>query len=156
MRLAEKQEDVIEEVTPGGSAPESGAENAYADGGSAPPAASLTAALIQRSKSDWRGAETATPELQAEPEVLEEAVGARAQQAVLEEAFAEEEVFAEPEPVVVAAPVERYEFQSVRESAAEWHLFRAPSAGFWDRLMKDVSIFTIFFAVLVFVILQIM
>lgn len=52
-------------------------------------------------------------------------------------------------------PIERTEFRSVRESAAEWTLIRTPSIGFWDRFMRDASIFVIFFAVLVFVVLQI-
>jgi hypothetical protein len=87
---------------------------------------------------------------EAAPEALEEPVGARAQQAILEEAFAE------PAPAVAVPPIERAEFQSARDSAANWRLRSGPSAGFWERLIRDVSIFTIFFAVLVFAILQTM
>jgi len=148
MRLAEKWGDMTGEDTLDGRVLE-----VSTDGSQASPAASLTAGLIQRGKEGWRGADIAgkeAPGRQAVPEAAEESVGARAQQAVLEEAFAE------PEPVTVTSPIERFEFQSVRDSAADWNLFRAPSASFWDRFLKDVSIFTIFFAVLVFVILQIM
>jgi hypothetical protein len=144
------------------------------DGSKAPPAASLTASLIQRGYETWRDEDAepherqtmpdaapeavsetspeAAPETspEAAPEALEEPVGARAQQAILEEAFAE------PAPAVAVPPIERAEFQSARDSAANWRLRSGPSAGFWERLIRDVSIFTIFFAVLVFAILQTM
>ncbi len=138
------------------------------DDSKAPPAASLTASLIQRGHETWRDEDDepfeqpATPEAvrepepareaspEAAPEPLEEPVGARARQAILEEAFAE------PAPAVAASPIERAEFQSARDSAANWRLRSGPSAGFWERLIRDASIFTIFFAVLVFVILQTM
>ena len=84
------------------------------------------------------------------PAVSEEPVGARAQQALLEEAFAD------PEPVDATSPIERSEFQSARDSAAGWSSRNSPSASFWERVVKDVSIFTIVFAVLVFAILQTM
>ena len=79
-----------------------------------------------------------------------EPIGARAQQAILEETFAA------PEPVAVTPPIERSEFQSARDSAANWRLLNGPPAGFWERVIRDVSIFTIVFAALVFVILQTM
>ena len=82
------------------------------------------------------------------PEAAEEPVDARAQQTILEEAFTE------PAPAAAAPPIERSEFQSARDSAARWRLRSGPSAGFWERVIKDVSIFTIFFAVLMFAILQ--
>lgn len=145
MQLAQKWDDLTGDGALAGRALEGST-----DGAQASPAAALTAGLIQRGKDGWRGADAEAPEQQVVPEVLDEPVGARPQQAVLEE------MFAEPEPVTALPAIDRAEFQSVREAAAEWHLFRAPSAGFWDRFLKDVSIFTIFFAVLVFVILQIM
>ncbi len=146
MRLAEKWDDMTDEDAPVGRV-----LGASPDGSQASPAAALTANLIQRGKDGWHGADTQAGGLQVVPEEApEKPVGARAQQAVLEE------VFAEPEPVSALPAIDHTEFQSVREAAAEWHLFRAPSASFWDRFLKDVSIFTIFFAVLVFVILQIM
>lgn len=153
MRLAEKLDDVtgegalVDRMLEGSA--EGSAEGSN-DGSQASPAAALSAVLIQRGKDGWRGAGAEASEHQARPEGPGEPVGARAQQAVLEG------VFPEPEPVTATPPIDRAEFQSVREAAAEWHLFRAPSASFWDQLLKDVSIFTIFFAVLVFVILQIM
>lgn len=149
MRLAEKLDDVTGEGALVDRMLEGSAEGSN-DGSQASPAAALSAVLIQRGKDGWRGAGAEASEHQARPEGPGEPVGARAQQAVLEE------VFPEPEPVTATPPIDRAEFQSVREAAAEWHLFRAPSASFWDQLLKDVSIFTIFFAVLVFVILQIM
>lgn len=149
MRLAEKLDDVTGEGALVDRMLEGSAEGST-DGSQASPAAALSAVLIQRGKDGWRGAGTEASGHQALPEGPGEPVGARAQQAVLEE------VFPEPEPVTATPPIDRAEFQSVREAAAEWHLFRAPSASFWDQLLKDVSIFTIFFAVLVFVILQIM
>lgn len=150
MRLAEKWDDMTDEDAPVGQAPGRSADGT-AGSVQALPAAALTAGLVQRGKDGWNGADTQARELQIVPEEgPEEPVGARAQQAVLEE------VFAEPEPVSALPAIDHAEFQSVREAAAEWHLFRAPSASFWDRFLKDVSIFTIFFAVLVFVILQIM
>lgn len=137
MRLAEKLDDMAD----------AGAD----DGVQASPAAALSAGLILRGKKDvWRGVDTTVRGLQTASEGRPEPAGARAQQTVLEEAFAE------PEPVSALPIIDHAEFQSVREAAAEWHLFRAPSASFWERFLKDVSIFTIFFAVLVFVILQIM
>jgi hypothetical protein len=142
MRLAEKWDDMTDEDAPVGQVLE-----VSADGSQASPAAALTAGLIQRGKNGCLGAGAEASAQQPGPE---EPIGARAQQAVLEE------VFAEPEPVTATPAIDHAEFQSVREAAAEWHLFRAPSASFWDRFLKDVSIFTIFFAVLVFVILQIM
>lgn len=145
MRLAEKWDDMTGEDAMAGRVLEGST-----DGPQASPAAALTAGLIQRGKDGWRGADTGAGERQAAPEGRPESVGARAQQTALEEAFAE------PEPVTALPAIDHAEFQSVRDAAAEWHLFRAPSAGFWDRFLKDVSIFTIFFAVLVFVILQIM
>lgn len=146
MRLAEKRDDMTDEISPDSATP-----TGPADDCGVPPAASLTAGLIQRGRDGWRRANSEPTEHRAATAAPEEpVVGARAQQAVLEEAFPARE------PVAAIAAIDRSDFQSVREAAAEWHLFRAPAAGFWDRLMRDVSIFTIFFAVLVFVILQIM
>ena len=145
MRLAEKREDMTDE-----DASEGRVQEGSTDDPQISPAASLSASLIQRGKDGWRGVETAVRGVKAAPEGPEEPVGARAQQAVLEEKFAE------PGSVSALPAIDRAEFQSVRESAAEWNLFRGPSTGFWDRFLKDVSIFTIFFAVLVFLILQIL
>lgn len=149
MRLAEKRDDMTDDVAPVSKVPAADAE-----GSGSPPAASLTADLIQRRQDSSRGAPADPPEHQATPEVSEvlddEPAGARVQQAILEKAFAE------PEPVEALPPIERSEFQSARDSAAHWSLRGGPSAAFWDRVIKDVSIFTIFFAVLVFVILQTM
>ena len=172
MRLAEKRDDMIDESTPENNEPA-----ADADKPKAPPAASLTAQLIQRvqDESQDRHAEPVQPVVipgavrrPAMPEVIDhqpspqaserdamdeppnEQFGARAQQAILEETFAA------PEPVVVTSPIERSEFQSARVSAANWRLLNGPPAGFWERVIRDVSIFTIVFAALVFVILQTM
>ncbi len=151
MHLAEKSDDMTDEDRANEKA-----SAASKDGSKTPPAASLTASLIQRGHESWRDEDAepfepqATPELAPEPHPSEEPVGARAQQALLEEAFTA------PAPAVATAPIERAEFQSARDSAAHWRLRSGPSAGFWERLIKDVSIFTIFFAVLVFAILQTM
>lgn len=153
MHLAEKSDDMTDEDRANQKAP-----GAPKDASKTPPAASLTAALIQRGHEARYEEEVepiapstmpeATPESQ--PHHAEQPAGARAQQAILEEAFAD------PTPAVATAPIERAEFQSARDSAAHWRLRSGPSAGFWERLIKDVSIFTIFFAVLVFAILQTM
>ena len=181
MRLAEKRDGMIDDSTPETTEPA-----ANTDRPKAPPAASLTAQLIQRvqDESQARRAEPAPSvvipgaarrpvkpaviEHQATPQPIEhrssapagnsdatavwpdEPVGARAQQAILEQAFAE------PEPVTAAPPIERSEFQSARDSAATWRSRNGPPVGFWERVIKDVSIFTIVFALLVFAILQTM
>ncbi len=168
MRLAKKLDAAYEKNTP-----RSKALVVYTDRPKAPPAASLSSASVQRGKDSWGGFQVEhieqqvmqntshLPEksvveqvrpavLEQAPEVLEEPVGARAQQAVLEQAFEE------PEPVVVTSPIDRSEFQSTRDSAAHWSLRSRPLGSYWERFIRDVSIFTIFFAVLVFVILQTM
>jgi hypothetical protein len=84
------------------------------------------------------------------PEISDEPIGVRAQQAILEKTF---EAL---EPVEATAPIERSEFQSARDSAAGWRIRRGRPSNYWERIIKDVSIFTIFFAVLMLVILQAM
>ena len=168
MQLAKKQ-DEMDKKNP----PHSKALVVYTDRPKAPPAASLSSASVQRGKDSWGGFQVEQIEqqvmqeashlpeepvvarvqpavLEQAPEVLEEPVGARAQQAVLEQAFEE------PEPVVVTSPIDRSEFQSTRDSAAHWSLRSRPLGSYWERVIRDVSIFTIFFAVLVFAILQTM
>ncbi len=168
MRLAKKQDAADEK-----NLPHNKALVVYTDRPKAPPAASLSSVSVQRGKDSWGGfqveqieqqmmQETAhLPEkpvveqvqpaiLELAPEALEEPVGARAQQADLEQAFEE------PEPVVVTSPIDRSEFQSTRDSAAHWSLRSRPLGSYWERVIRDVSIFTIFFAVLVFAILQTM
>jgi hypothetical protein len=83
-------------------------------------------------------------------EISDEPISVRAQQAILEKAF---EAL---EPVEATAPIERSEFQSARDSAAGWRIRRGRSSNYWERIIKDVSIFTIFFAILVLAILQAM
>ncbi len=172
MRLAEKRDVMTDEDTP-----DCNDLVVRADKPKAPPAASLTAELIQRGQDSGHDEQVEPIEHQAVsqvieqqpmpqetelelmleeaeyknlPAVSEEPVGARAQQALLEEAFAD------PEPVAATSPIERSEFQSARDSAAGWSSRNSPSASFWERVVKDVSIFTIVFAVLVFAILQTM
>jgi len=149
MRLAVKWDGMTGDDAGVGGVPEMFTE-VSADGSQASPAAALTAGLIQRGKGVWRGVDATVRGLQAAPEGRPELAGARAQQTHLVEAYAA------PEPVTPLPAIDHAEFQSVREAAADWPLFRAPSANFWERFLKDVSIFTIFFAILVFVILQIM
>ena len=161
-QLAEKSDDMSDQE------PSNEKVAASRSGGAkAPPAASLTALSVRRGHAEQRedaaefDAPPATPEPAPEPEPVSEPapelapepegapVDARAQQAILEDAFVE--------PVAVAAPpIERAELQSARDAAAKWRLRRSPSVGFWERVIKDASIFTIFFAVLVFAILQTM
>jgi len=77
-------------------------------------------------------------------------VGARARQAILEQAFAEQPQDGAP------AMLDRAELQGARDAAAQWSNRSGLPAYFWERLARDVSIFTIVFAALVLVILQAM
>ena len=129
----------------------------------APVGARAQQAILEQafSEPEFTELELAAPEL-AEPELAapelaesELAESELAEPALAAPEFVEPELV-EPEPVAVTPPIARTEFQSARDSAAHWSLRRSPFAGFWDRFFKDVSIFTIFFAVLVFVILQTM
>ncbi len=189
MRLAEKRDDLADERASDGRARTASGDNGHA------PAASLTADLILRGQRDGQQDEQHQDEQcqgaqrdvapdplpqsdpLPQPEPADEPsgpTGARAQQAVLEEAFAEPEPEPELEQAVVAPPapvkpssgrsklaemtppLQRTEFEATRASAERWGLRGGPSAGFWDRFVKDVSIFTIFFAVLILAILQTM
>ena len=148
-QLADKRDDMTDQEPPNDKTV---AE--HTDGSKAPPAASLTASLIHRDQTNWHDDEVEPVEQPATrevvPEAAEEPVDARAQQAILEE------VFVEPAAAPPAPPIERSEFQSARDSATRWRLRSGPSSVFWERVIKDVSIFTIFFAVLMFAILQAM
>ncbi|MFT5182879.1 MAG: hypothetical protein ACI8S3_002772 [Alphaproteobacteria bacterium] len=174
MRLADKQDDMAESTPPEDvtSPPDSKAVIVYAEKPKAAPAASLSASLVLRRHDSWEGIQVeqieprATPKapdvsetrvrapvqeaMPNAPEITDEPIGVRAQQAILEKAF---EAL---EPVEATAPIERSEFQSARDSAAGWRIRRGRSSNYWERVIKDVSIFTIFFAVLVLVILQAM
>jgi hypothetical protein len=163
MQLADKRDDMSDQKP---SNDRAGAEPT--DDSKTPPPASLTASLIHRGQTNWHDDEVepveqpAIPEAGSEagpeagseagpeagPEAAEEPADARAQQAILEEAFVE------PAAAPSAPPIERSEFQSARDSATRWRLRSGPSSVFWERMIKDVSIFTIFFAVLMFAILQ--
>ncbi len=172
MRLAEKQDDTADKVTPEANAapPDGKAVVVFAEKPKAPPPATLSASLIPRRTDSSGGIQVeqieqrAMPAAQVHtsahppaqqiipetPDIVEDPVGARAQQAILEKAFED------LEPVEAISPIERSEFQSARDSAAGWSLRRSPSASYWERVIRDASIFTIFFAVLVLVILQAM
>ena len=174
MQLAEKQDMTASKNPPkDADAPaDSKSLTVYANKPKASPAASLSAHLIPRRQDSWGGVQVAQIEQQARPQAprvhVEPAVeppprmmpevsdepespmGARPQQAILEQAFDE------LEPVAATAPIERSEFQSARDSAADWSMRSGPSSSYWERIIRDVSIFTIFFAVLVFAILQTM
>ncbi len=175
MRLAEKHDNRAEGIPPDSDKNSPGGKSlvVYAEKPKAPPPASLSANLIQRRNDNWGGIQVEQLEQQAMPQASEaveaprgpqrahqaqhtmpeapgEPIGARAQQAILEQAFEE------LEPVAATSPIERSEFQSARDSAAHWSLRRSPSGSYWERVIKDVSIFTIVFAVLVLAILQAM
>ncbi|NKB50514.1 MAG: hypothetical protein GKS02_14250 [Alphaproteobacteria bacterium] len=175
MRLAEKPDDLAENTPPEKDdvPPDNKALVVFADKPKAPPPASLSANLIPRHKDNWGGVQveqieqrvaptTAVPSEvpawspQEEPAVadtaenIDEAFGARAQQAILEKAFVD------LEPVAAAEPIDRAEFESARSSASKWRLYRSPSSSYWERVIKDASIFIIVFAVLLLVILQTM
>ena len=92
------------------------------------------------------------------PEVedaLDSPIGARAQQAFLEKAFVDLDTV-DIEPLEPAAPIDRAEFESARNSATKWRLRRSASSTYWERMIRDVSIFTIVFALLLLGILQTM
>ena len=166
MRLADKQDDTADEIAPRNDAvpPAGKALVVFAETPKAPPAASLTATLIQRRNDGGAGlkvgqieqrviptaleASLVQPAMRDVPDILDEPVGARAQQVILEKAFED------LQPVEATSPIERSEYQSARDSAAGWSLRRSPSSSYWERVIRDVSIFTIFFAVLVLAIFQ--
>ncbi|MDH3738032.1 MAG: hypothetical protein OER92_02480 [Alphaproteobacteria bacterium] len=184
MQLAEKQ-DMTADKSPSDDDTEPTSLVVYADKPKASPAASLSANLIPRRHDSLGGVQVAElrqqaaaqaapprPEPVVEPiahamseeavlppaaaampdmsEAPESPIGARAQQAILNQAFDE------LEPVTATSPIERSEFTSARESAAHWSLRSGPSSSYLERIIRDISIFTIFFAVLVFAILQTM
>ena len=171
MQLAEKRDAVTDEEQSPGRAAKAGGAAAKS------PAASLTAELVRRTQEDLHAIQDPPGDGPAVPDPVEpptgtqilpvsdaaieppeQPVGARAQQAMLADAFADpDEEFAPPsEAIPVAMPIERSEFESTRHAAENWKARSGPPASFWERLAKDVAIFTIVFAALTFAILQTM
>ena len=186
MRLAEKPDDMAEntpvkdnDIPPDGASPDGKAVVVFAEKPKASPPASLSANLIPRRENSWGGVKVDQIEQQATPaatqpaaekpapappiadvlpeveDALDSPVGARAQQAFLEKAFVDLDSV-DMEPLEPAAPIDRAEFESARNSATKWRLRRNPSGTYWERMIRDVSIFTIVFALLLLVILQTM
>lgn len=123
--------------------------------------ASPSAGAVQRHSGDGPG----TPSDQADEQPISAAeleipatggdeppgpIGARAQQAILEQAFAEES------PRDGSPTLDRAGLQGAREAAAQWNERPSLPPYFWERLARDASIFIIVFALLVFAILQAM
>jgi hypothetical protein len=181
MRLAEKPDDMAENtpVKDDDVPPDGKTMVVFAEKPKASPPASLSANLIPRRENSWGGVRVDQIEQQAMPgatqpaaeepvqappigtvlpeveDALDSPVGARAQQAFLEKAFVDLDTV-DIEPLEPAAPIDRAEFESARNSATKWRLRRNASGTYWERMIKDVSIFTIVFALLLLVILQTM
>jgi len=158
MRLAEKRDEQAPATASEDQRPDA------QDGAAKAPPASLTATAVRRRHDDARDFEEDDFLGQGEPsaplvevvaddapahDLPPEPIGARAQQAILEQAFVE------PAPPEAAPTIERTEFQSARDSAAQWDLSESPPPDFWERLIKDAAISIIVFAMLVFFVLQV-
>lgn len=133
-------DDFVVEAPPGGVR----AQQAILEKAFEAPGPELVFENIEPGAEDISAPEPVLPE--AVPELPE-----------LEFAEAPEQVFASitgPELVASSSQFGRAEFRSARAGAAHWSLRGGPSPAFWGRAIKDASIFTICFAVLVFAILQ--
>ena len=186
MRLAEKTHDTAEntpvkdsDVAPDGKTPDGKTMVVFVEKPKASPPASLSANLIPRRENSWGGVKVDQIEQQTSPgttqpraeetapappvaavlpeveEALDSPIGARAQQAFLEKAFVDLDTV-DIEPLEPTAPIDRAEFESARNSATKWRLRRNASSTYWERMIRDVSIFTIVFALLLLGILQTM